>query len=216
MKTTKTIIVAAIASTVLFACGDNKQANNSEKVEEGVNINNNPLGVLKKVTDVGSKYQEIQEQIAQNEPVNPIHFRDLISLLPESPSGWEAEEAQGETNTFGEYSISQANRSYKQADQTIEVRITDWAYNAGLSAPFLISADFSQESSQGYNKGLKIGGVPGREEYTFKSKNGTLSLLAEQRFFIEIKGRNIEPQELQKWWSLIDKQEMSKISNSGK
>ncbi|MEM8828000.1 MAG: hypothetical protein AAGE96_01415 [Cyanobacteria bacterium P01_G01_bin.19] len=213
MKTTNKILFLASISTILFACGGNKQVNNQEKVEEGVNINNNPLGVLKKVTEAGNKYQEIQEQITKNEPVNPIHFKDLISLLPKSPSGWEAEEAQGETNTFGEYSISQASRSYKQEDRTIEIRITDWAYNTGLYAPFLISADFSQESSQGYNKGIKIGDVPGREEYTFNSKKGTLSLLAEQRFFIEIEGNNIESQELQEWWGLIDKKEISQISN---
>ena len=209
MKTTKKLLPAAFIAILLVACGGNKYSS-SERVE-GINISDNPLVALKQVTEVGQKYQTAQAEIANQEAVDPVYFEDLIKLLPKSPAGWTAEKASGETNTFGEYSISQASRSYKKEDRTIEISIADWAYNTGLYASFLIGADFSQESSKGYNKGIKIGDVPGREEYSYNDKSGTLSLLAEQRFYIQIKGDNIEPQELQKWWDAIDKKAMSKM-----
>jgi hypothetical protein len=210
MNTIKKLLSTIFISTLLMSCGSNNATSNRE-VTEGINISENPLAALKKVTEVGQKYQAAQAEIAEYESVEPVYFEDLIKLLPQTPAGWSAEEATGETNTFGEYSISQASRVYTQGDRTIEISIADWAYNTGLYASFLIGADFSQESSKGYNKGIKIDDMPGREEYNFASKNGTLSLLAEQRFFIQIEGENIEPQELQKWWNLIDREALSQL-----
>ncbi|GAB4541801.1 MAG: hypothetical protein Tsb0014_33980 [Pleurocapsa sp.] len=210
MNTIKKLLSTIFISSLLVACGSNSVTSNRE-VTEGINISENPLGALKKVTEVGEKYQLAQAEIAEQESVKPVHFEDLIELLPQPSADWSAEEATGQTNTFGEYSISQASRLYRQGDRTIEISIADWAYNTGLYASFLIGADFSQESSKGYNKGIKIGDMPGREEYNFASKNGTLSLLAQQRFFIQIEGENIEPEELQKWWNLIDREALSTL-----
>ena len=212
MKITKKLFVAIFFSTTLVACGGNKSADN-ERVE-GENISNNPIKVFNQVKEAGKKFEQAQAQISEKEPVDPIHFRELITLLPEAPQGWNAEEAEGETNSFGGYSISQASRSYTKGDRSIEVTITDWAYNTALYASFLVGADFSQESSQGYNKGIKIGDTPGREEYDYKSKDGKLTLLAEQRFFIEIDGDNIESEDLQQWWDAMDKKGLSKKASS--
>ena len=206
----KKLLSTVFISTILVSCGSNNSLSDLERTE-GINVSNSPLEVLKKITEVGEKYQIAQAEIAEKESVEPVYFKDLIKLLPQPPAGWSAEEPEGETNTFGEYSISQASRSYSNGDRTIEISIADWAYNTGLYASFLIGADFSQESSKGYNKGIEIDNVPGREEYDFESKNGILSLLAEQRFFIQIEGDNVEAQELQKWWDLIDKKTLSKI-----
>ena len=214
MQISKQLLLATLISITLVACGGTQQTDNIEESKrvEGENISNNPLGIIQQATQAGKKIQNLQETIAKQEPVDPIHFQELISLLPEPLAGWEAAAAEGETNSFGGFSISQASRSYSSGDRTIDISITDWAYNTGLYASFMVGADFSQESTQGYNKGIKLGDTPGREEYDFNSKDGTLSLLAEQRFFVEIDGRQVEPEDLQKWWNTLDKEAMSKLN----
>jgi hypothetical protein len=76
----------------------------------------------------------------------------------------------------------------------------------------LLTTEFSQESTEGYNKKIKIGDILGREQYTYDSKQGSLNLLVNNRFFVRINGKNIEEIGLREWWQLIDYQSLTKIS----
>ena len=191
---------------------DLTRSESQPKVTEGVDVSKDPFAAFQKITQIGSKYQEIQSGVADKDPVEPVSFRDLIALFPNPPSGWKAKEPDGQTTSFSGYKISQASQTYTKGDRSIKLSIVDWAYNTGLYTSFLLSADFSQESTRGYNKGIKIGDIPGREEYDSKSKDGSLSLLAEQRFFTQIEGKNINSEELQEWWRKIDQKEMKKLT----
>lgn len=212
-------ISLVLLTFLLVSCDRDKsedQAQNSSepqvKVTEGVDFKKDPFGAFQKITQIGSKYQEIQSGVADKEPVEPVSFRDLITLFPNPPSGWKAQEPDGQTTSFSSYKISQASQTYTKGDRSIKLSIVDWAYNTGLYTSFLLSADFSQESTRGYNKGIKIGDIPGREEYDSVSKDGSLSLLAEQRFFTQIEGKNIKSEELQEWWRKMDQKRMGKLA----
>lgn len=211
--------ISLVLLTFLMVGCDRKQTqndpNSSEpqaKVTEGVDVSKDPFAAFKKITEIGSKYQEIQDGVADKEPVEPVSFRELITLFPKPPSGWKAKEPDGQTTSFSGYQISQASQTYTKGDRSIKLSVVDWAYNTGLYTSFLLSADFSQESTRGYNKGIKIGDNPGREEYDSRNKTGSLSLLAEQRFFTQIEGRNIESEELQEWWRKMDQKRMGKLA----
>ena len=185
----------------------------SSEVEEGINIRQNPLEAIQKVIELGKNINNISEEIANQESVEPTSFRDLIEYLPEPPLGWTADKPKGETNSWGNYSISQVSQAYTRDRKQIKVSIFDWAFNSALYTPFSLSTEFSQESTEGYNKGIKIGEIPGREEYTYSSKQGSLNLLVNSRFLIQIDGTNIEDIELRKWWQLMDYSSLSKIGN---
>lgn len=75
-----------------------------------------------------------------------------------------------------------------------------------ITLRWAVAAAFSQETTEGYNKGIKIGEDPGREEYKTAGKDGTLSVLVGKRFFVTIRGNNIEASELRQWWDRIDAQ----------
>jgi len=51
------------------------------------------------------------------------------------------------------------------------------------------------------------------QEYTYDSKEGSLNLLVNNRFFVRINGKNIKEIELREWWQLIDYQSLIKISS---
>lgn len=183
------------------------------EVQEGIDIHKNPLGAIQKVIELSENAQNIPEEIVNQEPVEPISFKELINYLPPAPLGWKAEKPEGSTNSFSTYSISQVNQAYTNGDKKIKVSIFDWAFNSALYTPFILTTEFSQESTDGYNKGIKIGDFPGREEYTYATKEGSLNLLVNSRFLVQINGNNIEDIELREWWQRMDDQSLSKISN---
>lgn len=188
------------------------EANESApEVKEGIDVQKNPVAAIQKVIELGKNTPP--EAIANRNPVEPISFKELLEYLPPAPRGWQAQEPEGETNSFANYSISQVSRAYVRGNKKMQVSIFDWAFNSALYTPFLLSTEFSQESTAGYNKGIKIGNMPGREEYTYDRQEGSLNLLVNSRFLVQIDGSNIEEEELREWWNLMDSQALSKINS---
>ena len=203
------LITAILALATGCSRADSSQSEALE-VQEGIDIQQNPLAAIQKVIEIGS--QANNDELASREPVEPVSFKELLAYLPQAPRGWEALEPEGETNSFGSYSISQVSRAYTQGDKEMEVSIFDWAFNSALYTPFVLSTEFSQESTSGYNKGIKIDDMPGREEYTYSSKQGSLNLLVNSRFLVRIEGKNIEDLELREWWQRLDTRSLNKIA----
>lgn len=194
-------ILAACAIAALAGCGSKKEYG---KIVEGEKVSQNPIGLARQVAKAGEDFERIQKELENMKPATPVHFSQLIKFLPEPQAGWESQPAKGASNQMGEWSFTTVERQYDQGDKHIEIEILDWAFHKELYASFFVTAAFSQETTEGYNKGLKIGDEPGREEYTNASKNGTLSLLVGKRFFVTVKGSSIEPAELRQWLDRID------------
>ncbi|MBI3698768.1 MAG: hypothetical protein HY238_28510 [Acidobacteria bacterium] len=176
----------------------------SSKVVEGETVSKNPLGLARQLAKAGQDFEKMQKDLENMKPVEPVHFSELIRFLPDAPSGWESEAPKGSSNTMGEWSFTEVSRHYTQGEKRIEIQILDWAYHKELYASFFVTAAFSTEDTEGYNKGIKIGDDPGREEYKTTSKHGVLSLLVGKRFFVTITGENIEAAELRQWWDRVN------------
>ena len=198
----------ATGGLLIFYSMSGIQRSQASEVREGINIERDPFAVIQKIIELSSDGLNTENNL--DEETDPISFRDLIGYLPQSPKGWTAEKPKGQTNSFGGYSVSQVKQSYFQKDKTMTVSIFDWAFNSALYMPFLLSTEFSQESTEGYNKGIKIGNIPGRENYDYYTKDGSLNLLINRRFFVQIEGKNIEESELRQWWKAIDSDSLSK------
>ncbi len=190
------VLIAALA-----ACGGKKE---SETVVEGETLSKNPIGFAAQMAKAGSDLQSIQAELEKMKPVDAVSYTELLPFLPEPPSGWEGSKPKGQSNQMGDMKFSEAERDYTMGEKRMEVKITDWAFRQALYAPFFLMASFSQESTEGYNKGIKINDDPGREEYKNDSKNGDLSVLVGKRFLVSVKGNGIEAAELRQWWDRID------------
>ena len=212
----KNIVVKMLLLIMIFALATGCDSKNSQseaiEVEEGIDINKEPTRAIKKALEIGKQLGNNDDSAADKEPVEPISFKDLIEYLPKIPQGWQGEKPMGETTSFGSYSISQVSQTYVRDEKEINITIFDWAFNSALYTPFLLTTEFSQESTEGYNKGVKIDDIPGREEYSYQSKKGSLNLLVNSRFLVEIDGTAIEEDELREWWQKIDRQSLTKIS----
>lgn len=193
----------------LAGCGGSS-SESSEVTEEGVDVTKNPLGALGALAKAGQDLQNLQEELANMPAVETVHFSVLINALPDVPSGWTADDARGSTNEMGSYKMSQASRTYRKEDgeERVEVEIQDWAYNQAIYLPFFVQAGFSQESTEGYSKGIKMGEDPGREEYTISSRSGQRSVLLKKRFHVKVEIDNMEPAALNEWWPLVKTAEL--------
>lgn len=225
-------ILACGIGGLLISCSvhDNKRSPASTLIKE-ININQNQnstdnignvslctpescevAGFTKeKIFETGNNNYPLRDNLDEENNSKSISFRELIQCLPKSPRGWTTEKPYGQTSSFGDNTISQVKQKYFQHEKAITVSIFDWKFNSALFIPFLISTEFSQESTEGYNKGIKIDNIPGRINYEYFSKQGGLNLLINSRFFVKISGVNIEEEELIEWWNLLDYQSLLKI-----
>ncbi len=168
--------------------------------------NGGPLDALKALSNLANGAGSLQAELAEMEPVDPVHFSLLLDALPMAPGGeWTADEPRGETNQMGAFSISVASNTFRHADGAqIEVTISDFAFNQFAYSGFAMAANFSQESTEGYNRGIMVGDDPGREEFDFDSRRGSRELLYGKRYHIKVEGRGIEPEDLAPWYERVD------------
>jgi hypothetical protein len=186
--------------------------NDDDKVtDEGVDVEKDPLGAFGAFGSLGSDLQKLQKDLEEMPETEAVSFNELIAALPDPPSGWEAADPKGETNQMGDFKMSTASRVYTMGDQRVEVTINDWAYRKMLYLPFIMSSKFSQESTEGYNKGITIGeDTPGREEHNTKQMRGKRQVLLDKRYFIEIDQRGGGPEVYEEWYGLVKKDALPK------
>ena len=207
-----TVEVAIATGILLVGCNVNSKSQLAAEVTEGIDINQDPLSAVQKIIEFGKDTSIFEDSSDTPTKVQTVSFRELIEYLPQSPRGWTAEKPKGQTNSFGDNSVSQVKQTYFQQDKTMTISIFDWAFNSALYVPFLLTTEFSQESTEGYNKGIKIGNIPGRENYDYQTQDGSLNLLINRRFFVQIDGKNIEESELREWWNLLDSQSLLRLN----
>jgi hypothetical protein len=204
----KRFAMLAAAAALLTACGggseevvDENAENPTGVTETGSNVDN-PFGALTGIMNAGKNIQAWQEEIQNMEPVEPVSFNVLIAALPDVPGGWTADEPFGEKTSMGAFTMSQASRTYRQdgTDARVEFKIADWAYNQAIYIPFMALSAFSQESTEGYNKGITIGEDPGHEEFKNSSMRGTRQVLYRKRFHTQIETSNLPAEAMQEWW----------------
>ena len=199
-----------IASIFLVSCNlDSRFSSGEIQIAEEINFTEDFLDLIQKVLSTGKDAETFDESDRESKQIEPVSFQELIEYLPESRAKWKAEKPEGQTVSFKGYSVSQVKRSYSRQDSKMTVSIFDWTFNSALYLPFLLTTEFSQESTEGYNRGVEIDGFPGREEYNYQTKNGSLNLLIDRRFFIRLDGDNIEESELREWWQKIDSKALS-------
>lgn len=213
MKPTITKVFLAIALHTLLLNSKNYTFLNYRNIKaaEGTNFYQNPLEAIQQAIELVKNIGRVR-QVNVKQLQEPISFRKLIEYLPKPPSGWTAKEPEGQTTSFKDYGISQIEQTYVNDHKKITISIFDTAFDSALYTQFLLTTEFSQESTEGYNKSIKINNFPGREEYTYAEQNGSLRLLV-SRFLVEIEGSNIRNAELREWWELIDREALTKVDS---
>ncbi len=128
----------------------------------------------------------------QQKPVDPVNFRELLFFLVDL-RGWEAEEEpEGATIVYGEYKVSQVQRSYSAEAQSLSITVVDGAYVPMAYGNFQAYKNFAVDSSDEYIKGTTFKGYPAVERYEYEPESGFLMVLVADRFLVTLEADPIE------------------------
>jgi len=148
-------------------------------------------------------------------PLDPVHFSKIIPLLPAPPEGWKAPDPDGSTSDMGGFKMTTAGRTYTKGEgddaPTVSVNIIDYANNKQFYDATTTSWSFSQDSTDGYMKSVKIGDYPGFETFDKSNNSGSLWLIVAQRFFVHIDITNLAPEEMRKWMQTVDLKKLATL-----
>lgn len=153
---------------------------------------NNPFAQL---TAAATQMQKAAEGFTSNrKPVPPVAFRTLIDFLPKKMAGMKADEPKGETTTAGSWQYSQAEVDFRSEDgkRNVDVGIFDYAHIPFLYVPFnmILNMNVSTESTEGYEKSVKVDGYPAFEKWN-KNGNSEVAVLVGDRFIVKADTRGL-------------------------
>lgn len=196
----KTFILTMIISALLMGCG-NKEEKKQEEAQSGVTA-------LQQLADKAKAMQD-------REAVDPIDFRKLKELLPESLSGFKRTEISGEKQGAMGFTVSRAEARYTSDDNaTVKLEILDTGGIAGVASMALAAwtmAEIDKETESGYEKTTKYDGHKAFEKYDSQNKNGELNVLVSDRYVVNIHGDNITIDQLKDVLKDFDLNKLSEL-----
>ena len=143
--------------------------------------------------------QAVKMLAAQNAAgprVEPVNFRDLKALLPETLPGFKRTQAKGEKTGAMGMVVSQADADYSgDGGAHLDVKFVDLGSLAGplaLGMASWASVEIDRETETGYEKSTVLGGNKAFEKYDTRSRRGEIKVLVGGRFIAEVKGRNVK------------------------
>ena len=201
-------MLTAIVIAALFtaACGKSEQQKQAEKAAEDIKQaaetmakaaeKQGQAAAAQGTTDMAKAMQGMAAafgaKTADGKPVEPLAFQTLETALP-SVSGWEMGKPRGERMS-SPFPYSKTETSFKNGDQSVRVTITDASGAAMMLMPvrMMVATGYSKETSDGYEKATTVSGQPAVEKWQPGDKDGELTILANDRFVVEVRGRDID------------------------
>jgi len=202
--TNKLLVLTLISFTLfLYNCGDN-----SDKPQDD-SSNKSDL------ENFADKMKDASENFNEGKKVNPVDFRELKSLFPETVGNLKRTNLEGEKVAAMGMNISNANANYSDDENgiSIDLKITDLGSVSGLSGMAAYGwymVDIDKEDETGYEKTITYKGSKGYEKYDNEGKYGELSILVAKRFIVEANGNNVSMDQIK---SAVDNIDFGKLES---
>ena len=140
------------------------------------------------------------EEMTGGESVEPVDFRALKELLPETVAGWQRIEHEGQRSAAAGFTVSNASALYQPESggyTTINIEITDTGGLggvAGMGMAAWLSMDVDRETDDGYERTTEYDGHPAYE--SFQARDGEigsaqLNIVVEKRFIVQLSGADV-------------------------
>jgi len=197
--TNKLLVLALLSFTfLLYNCGENKSEKPQDESSNKSDLEN-----------FADKMKDASENLNEGKKVNPIDFRELKALLPETVGNLKRTNIEGEKVAAMGMNISNANANYSDAENnvSIDLKITDLGSVSGLSGMAAYGwymVDIDKEDDNGYEKTITYKGNKGYEKYDTQGKYGEISILVAKRFIVEANGNNISMDQIKAAVDMID------------
>ncbi len=150
--------------------------------------------------------------------VEPVDFRDLKALLPETMAGLKRGEASGEKTAAMGVKVSQVQARYAgDANTRVRLKIIDTGSMsgiAGMAAAGWAMVEIDRETDRGYEKTSTVDGRKMHEKWNAKDKRGEVDVIVGGRFVVELRGTGIEMKDLKQALSAIDFKKLASLKSA--
>ena len=185
---------------LLMNCGDiateeQKKATADAEFKENINEAKDDLeGAIGNLGDAISSLKK-KHNIEEKEPVN---FRDMKEILPNDLGGMEQTDNEGQTSGIMGFKFSTAKATYEEDKAKLEVKIIDIAGIGKLASKMAdwSTLDIDKESKNGYERTTTIDGHKAYEKYDANRQKGKVAMIIDDRFIIDLEGRNVTEKQL--------------------
>jgi hypothetical protein len=137
--------------------------------------------------------------VSGGKDVQPLDFRKLREMLPETLAGMKRVDATGQSGEAMGIKGSSATARYTDgAGASLNVDISDMGSLAGLAGlASRFDPSMEKETETGYERTSKVNGQIVHERYDRRAKNGEISIILAERFNVAVRGNGVEPATLQ-------------------
>jgi hypothetical protein len=149
--------------------------------------------------------------------VEPVDFRALKAMLPESAAGMQRTNSAGSNEQALGVKTSNATGDYQGSDGArLHIKIADVS---GVSGLLGLAGAFGQktdsESDSGFEKDKTLGGRQFHEKFQKGGKHGEVSTIVAQRFEVDVTGDGADIDTLEQAATSIDFSRLESMKNQG-
>lgn len=152
-------------------------------------------------------------------PAEPVDFRRLKAMLPETAAGLPRTGAEGARQGMGEFNVSNAEATYAgDADARLTITISDMG---GVQAAMMVGAAWSvmsvdRETDTETERTREIGGFPGHEMYNSASRTGEMQAIVADRFLVAASGQNVTAEQIRSAFETVDLRVLDGMRDEGR
>lgn len=148
--------------------------------------------------DVSAAINAVGAIVAGGKDVEPVDFRKLKAMLPDTLAGMKRTESSGQSGEAMGIKGSSATARYgNNAGGSLQVEITDMGSLSGLAGlASKFDPNMEKETDRGYERTAKIDGQIFHERYDRASKSGEVSVIIAGRFSVNVRGDGVSPETL--------------------
>ena len=150
-------------------------------------------------------------------PVEPVDFRELKAMLPETIGSMKRAAAEGEKSGAMGVVVSHAQGRYESDGANVQVKITDPGNLSGFAAMAAVwmNVEIDRETDSGYEKTGSAGGRRFHEKFDKSAKAGEYTMIVGNRYMVEVRGSGVDMATLKKAMESIDLAKLESMKDAG-
>ena len=212
--------VLAAAAVALAACGKQEPA---KPVDPGTKVEQaaKQLGEAARQGDVhqaGEAMKQMGAALTGAMQVEPVDFRTLKELLPESLAGLRRTGAEGTRKNVMGIVSSKAEATYEDGKGgRIVLEITDVGTLSGVTAMALawVNVEIDKEGDSGYERTTTVGGRKAYERYARATRTGELDVVVAGRFLVGAKATGVDMNVFKEAVTKLDLAKLEALKSQG-
>jgi hypothetical protein len=216
----KRTIALATAVMALAACGreePRKTADPATKVEQAAR----QMGEAARQGDVrmaGDAVKQMGEAITGSVGIEPVDFRTLKELLPESVAGMKRVGSEGSRTNIVGIASSRAEATYEDGKGgRIILEISDvGTFSAVTAMAFAwVNVEIDKEGDSGYERTTTVSGRKAYERYRKAGRTGELDVIVAGRFIVGAKATGVEMKVFKEAVARLDLGKLEALKHQG-